>query len=156
MGADHGEFKLKEKIKAWLAEWGFSAVGGPASGWEYEDLGAHSLVEGDDYPDYAFPVAKKVASEPGSLGILACRSGQGECVAANKVKGVRAAVAWSQESSQSARNDDDVNILCLAADHVGMAEQKQIIRVFLSTPFGAEERFKRRIEKIKQFESNSQ
>jgi len=146
LGADHGGYKLKEKIKTWLTEWGF----------EFDDLGAHNLVEGDDYPDYAFPVAKKVASQPDSFGILACRSGQGECVAANKVKGVRAAVAWSQESAQSARHDDDVNVLCLAADHVGMAEQKQIIRVFLSTPFGAEERFKRRIEKIKQFESNSQ
>lgn len=146
LGADHGGFKLKEKIKTWLTEWGF----------EFEDLGAHSLVEGDDYPDYAFPVAKKVASEPGSLGILACRSGQGECVAANKVKGARAGVAWSQESAQASRNDDDVNILCLAADHVGMAEQQKIIRVFLSTPFAAEERFKRRIDKIKQLEQNPQ
>ena len=146
LGADHGGFKLKEKIKTWLTEWGFA----------FEDLGAHSLVEGDDYPDYAVPVAQKVATEPGALGILACRSGQGECVVANKVKGIRAVVAWSQESAMVSRNDDHVNILCLAADHVGMAEQQKIVRVFLSTPFAGEERFQRRIDKIKQLEQNPQ
>ncbi len=158
LGADHGGYKLKEKIKTWLAEWGFSAVGGPASGGDYffEDLGAHSLVEGDDYPDYAVPVAQKVVSDPGSLGILACRSGQGESIAANKVKGARAALAWSEETGRSARHDDDSNILCLASDYVGMAEQQRIIRAFIGTSFGAEERFKRRIEKIKRLEENSQ
>ncbi len=142
LGADHGGFKLKEKIKTWLTEWGF----------EFEDLGAHTLVEGDDYPDYAEPVARKVASEPGSIGILACRSGQGECVAANKVKGARAAIAWSRESAIAARHDDNINILCLAADHVGMAEQKKIVQVFISTPFGGDERYQRRLDKIKKLE----
>lgn len=142
LGADHGGFKLKEKVKTWLLEWGF----------EFEDLGAHELVEGDDYPDYAFAVAKKVSTEPGAIGILACRSGQGECIAANKVKGIRAAVAWSQDSARSARHDDNVNVLCLAADHVGMAEQRKIISAFIGTPFGAEERFVRRINKINAIE----
>jgi ribose 5-phosphate isomerase B len=146
LGADHGGYKLKEKIKTWLTEWGF----------EYEDLGAHTLVEGDDYPDFAFSVGQKVVTEPGSLGILACRSGQGECVAANKVKGVRAAIAWSVESARAGRNDDDINVICLAADHVGLAEQRKIISAFIGTPFGTEERYQRRIDKIHKFESGNQ
>lgn len=144
IGADHGGFKLKEKIKTWLTEWGF----------EFEDLGAHELKEDDDYPDYAFAVAGKVVSEPGSLGILACRSGQGECIAANKVKGIRAAVAWSGESARSARRDDNVNVLCLAADHVGMGEQRKIVSSFIGTPFEANARFQRRLEKINKIELN--
>lgn len=144
IGADHGGYKLKEKIKTWLAEWGF----------EFEDLGAHELKEDDDYPDYALAVAQKVVSDPQALGILACRSGQGECIAANKVKGIRAAVAWSEESARSAKRDDNVNILCLAADHVGMGEQRKIVSSFIGTPFEANERFQRRIDKIKKIESH--
>ena len=144
IGADHGGFKLKEKIKTWLTEWGF----------EFEDLGAHKLMDDDDYPDYAQAIAQKVIAEPNSLGILACRSGQGECIAANKVKGIRAAVAWSEDSARSAKRDDDVNVLCLAADHVGIGEQRRIVSAFIGTPFEANERFQRRIEKIKKIERN--
>lgn len=144
LGADHGGYRLKEKIKIWLTEWGV----------EFEDLGAHELKENDDYPDFASNVARKVAAEPGSLGILACRSGQGEAVAANKFKGIRAGVVWSEEVARAARNDDDVNVFCLASDYVGMAEQKNIVRAFLTTPFAAEERYVRRIDKIKKLEAH--
>lgn len=143
LGADHGGFKLKEKIKSWLLEWGF----------EYEDLGAHNLEDGDDYPDYAEAVARKVASEKDAVGIMVCRSGQGACIAANKVRGIRAALAWSQESAIAGRNDDNVNMLCLSADHVGFAEQRRIVSAFISTPFGQEERYQRRIDKISKMES---
>jgi len=142
LGADHGGFKLKEKIKTWLTEWGF----------EYEDLGALKLVEGDDYPDYAEAVARKTVSHTAVLGIMVCRSGQGACIAANKVKGARAALAWSEESSRAGRNDDDVNILCLSADHVGWALQRKIVSAFIGTPFGNEPRYQRRIDKISKIE----
>src|ERR1041385_9116586 len=108
LGADHGGFKLKEEIKNWLKEWNFG----------FEDMGADHYDPMDDYPDTAWPVAMKVGSEKGSLGILVCRSGQGECIVANKARGTRAALAWNEQSAHSARNDDDANILCLPADYV--------------------------------------
>jgi len=142
IGADHGGFKLKEKIKTWLTEWGFA----------FEDIGAHTLVEGDDYPDFAELVGRKVSAEPDALGIIVCRSGQGACIAANKIKGIRAALAWSQESARAGRNDDNVNVLCLSADHVGWALQRVIVSAFIGTPFGAEARYQRRIDKISKLE----
>src|SRR6185295_9914545 len=110
IGADHGGFKLKEEIKEWLKEWQF----------EFLDMGAKNYTPEDDYPDYAWPVGVKVGSEPKALGILACRSGQGECIVANKAKGARAALAWNEKVAEAARNDDDANIVCLAADYTGM------------------------------------
>ena len=104
LGADHGGFKLKEEIKTWLAEWNF----------EFEDMGADKFDSTDDYPDFAWPVGVRVGSTPGTLGILACRSGQGECIVANKAKGARAALAWNEQAAHAARNDDDANILCRA------------------------------------------
>src|SRR6185295_18844469 len=108
IGADHGGFKLKEEIKEWLKEWGY----------EFLDMGAAKYQSDDDYPDYAWPVAMKVGNEHAALGILACRSGQGEAIVANKAKGARAALAWSEKTAYAARNDDDANILCLPADYV--------------------------------------
>lgn len=142
LGADHGGYKLKEKIKDWLTEWGFA----------FEDIGAHALIDGDDYPDYAETLSRRVSGEKESLGILACRSGQGACIAANKIKNIRAALAWSQESIIAGRNDDDVNVVCLSADYVGFAEQRKIVAAFISTPFGNDERYQRRIDKISKLE----
>ena len=144
LGADHGGYKLKEEIKEWLKSWNF----------EFEDLGAKKFEDSDDYPDYAWPVAQKVAANPGSFGILACRSGQGECIVANKMKGIRAAIAWSEHSAKAARNDDDANILCLPADYLTLDNAKALIHDFLVTPFGDEERFRRRIEKVKKIENS--
>jgi len=144
LGADHGGYKLKEEIKLWLAEWHF----------EFEDLGDHKFNTDDDYPDFAWPVGVKVGSNPGSFGILACRSGQGECIVANKAKGARAALAWNEKLAHAARNDDDSNILCLAADYTSMDQAKKIVQTFLTTPFANEERFKRRVDKIKKIDIN--
>lgn len=139
LGADHGGFKLKEEIKKWLTEWHY----------DFEDLGAKELNPTDDYPDFAWPVAEKVGSEPEAFGILVCRSGQGVCIVANKAKGVRAVVAWNEQSAYSARNDDDANILCLASDYTDVQNVKKIVETFLTTRFSGEERFTRRINKIK-------
>lgn len=142
LGADHGGYKLKENIKDWLKEWDF----------KFEDLGAHHFDPLDDYPDFAWPVAVKVGSEPGSFGILACRSGQGEAIVANKAKGARAALAWNEHSAKAARNDDDANILCLPADYLTLDAAKAVVHDFLTTPFGATERFIRRLNKIKKID----
>jgi|SRR6185436_11365712 len=144
LGADHGGYKLKEEIKNWLKEWGYS----------YEDFGADKFDAEDDYPDFAWPVAVKVGHEQGSFGILICRSGQGECIVANKAKGARAALSWNEKTAHAARNDDDANILCLAADYTGLDEAKKIVHTFLSTPFAVEERFVRRVNKVKKIDIN--
>lgn len=144
IGADHGGYKLKEELKNWLSEWHF----------EFEDLGAHQFDSEDDYPDFAWAVGGKVGNEPGAFGILACRSGQGVCVVANKAKGVRAVLAWHEKSAFAARNDDDANILCLPADYISLDTAKKIVHAFLTTPFAAEERFVRRVNKVKKIDIN--
>ena len=143
LGADHGGYQLKEKIKAYLAE----------NNIEYEDLGANSFNPEDDYPDFIIPVAKKVALSPQSLGIVIGRSGNGEAIAANKINGVRAAVCVNLEMAKKAREHNDANILSLGADYISEDEAKQIVKVFIDTPFSNEERHVRRIEKIKKIET---
>lgn len=144
LGADHGGFVLKEQIKNWLTEWNF----------EFQDLGAKKLDSQDDYPDFAKLVATKVAKEAGSFGILACRSGEGEAITANKIKGIRAVVVWEPKIAAASRNDDDANVLCLPADYIASDEAKETIHVFLTTPFANEERFERRKGKIKDIEDD--
>lgn len=144
IGADHGGFKLKEEIKDWLKDWGY----------EHEDLGASNYIPEDDYPDYAWPVALKVGNTPSALGILACRSGQGECIVANKAKGARAALAWNEKSAEAARHDDDANILCLPADYVSLDDAKKIVHAFLTTKFGKDERYHRRVDKVRKIDIN--
>ncbi|HEX5429641.1 MAG TPA: RpiB/LacA/LacB family sugar-phosphate isomerase [Patescibacteria group bacterium] len=144
LAADHGGYKLKEEIKNWLAEWHF----------EYEDVGAHKYDKDDDYPDFAWPAAVAVGSTPGALGVLVCRSGQGESIVANKARGARAAIAWNEHSAHAARHDDDANILCLPADYVTLDQAKAIVHDFLTAKFGKDERFHRRVEKIKKIDIN--
>lgn len=141
LGADHGGFKLKEVLEEYLK----------AKGVEVVDLGVHS-GDPSDYPDNAVPVAEKVASQPGSFGVLICRNGQGICIAANKVKGIRAAVAWSPEIAASARSHDDANIVCLASDFTDEQTAKQIVDAFVGGKFENIERRIRRVEKLKQLE----
>jgi len=144
IGADHGGYKLKEELKNWLAEWHF----------EVEDRGAYSFNSDDDYPDYAWPVALAVGSQPYTFGVLVCRSGQGVCIVANKAKGARAALAWTEQAAYASRNDDDANILCLPADYLTIENAKKIVHTFLTTPFNAEPRFKRRADKVKKIDVN--
>jgi ribose 5-phosphate isomerase B len=144
LGADHGGYKLKEAVKEWLQEWNI----------KFEDLGAHEFRPDDDYPDSAWTVAVKVASQEGSFGILSCRSGQGECIVANKARGARAVLAWNEHVAKSSRHDDDANILCLPADYVTLDNAKAIVHDFLTTSFAAEEpRFVRRVNKVKSIET---
>lgn len=144
IGADHGGIKLKNEAIKWLQEWHF----------EVEDLGAFDFKSEDDYPDFAWPVAQKVGNEPYTFGILVCRSGQGVCIVANKAKGARAALAWNVQAAQAARHDDDANILCLPADYLTIDNAKQIVNAFLTTPFNAEPRFKRRVDKVRGIDAN--
>src|SRR3989344_8411927 len=142
LATDHGSYQLKEEIKTYLAQNNISA----------EDLGAHTLDPEDDYPDFIIPVAKRVASDPSSLGIIIGRSGNGEAIAANKVRGIRAALCLNEEMARKARQHNDANILSLGADYITQDEAKRIVRTFIETNFSNEDRHIRRIEKIKKIE----
>jgi ribose 5-phosphate isomerase B len=144
LGADHRGFMLKERIKSWLSLRGIL----------FQDMGAEILNADDDYPDYAEAVAREVAKKPEeNRGILICGSGAGVCVVANKFRGIRAALALNPDMARVLRNDDDVNVLCLASDFTNEEEALAIMDAWLHTPAGAEERYKRRIAKIGDIES---
>ncbi len=142
LGADHGGFELKEKIKDHLAEKKVPTT----------DLGAFS-DEPSDYPDFAIAVAEKVRDgDPDDFGVLVCTTSIGTSIAANKIKGVRAAVGYSASAVERARNDVDANVLCLGGGEIDHEEAIKLVDIFLSTPFSNEERHVRRLSKIQQRE----
>lgn len=143
LGADHGGFKLKERIKAFLAGRGLDAV----------DMGNELYDPDDDYPDYARRVAEAVAQEPGiHRGVLICRNGIGMSVVANKIPGVRCSHAANIEIARTSRLDDNTNVLALPADHLSESEALAIVDVWLQTPFSGAERHQRRLKKIDELE----
>lgn len=145
IGADHGGFEMKEEIKKWLIEHSY----------EVEDCGNTVFDSDDDYPDFAFPVAEKVAnSNETAKGLLICRSGGGVVISANKVKGVRAVDVFDQKSVLHARSHNNANIISVGGDWVSIAEAKEIIKTFLETEFKNEERHVRRIKKISDYENS--
>lgn len=141
IGSDHRGYELKEKIKVFLKDESI----------EFEDLGNMEYDPEDDYPDYALRVSEKVTEE-GGRGILICGSGQGICITANKVKGIRAGVLYEKDLAKCAVEDDDINVLCIAASYIDEKAAKSIIKTFLNTEFSGEERHIRRLDKIKKIE----
>jgi len=144
LGADHGGYGLKNKIKEWLAEWDL----------EYQDLGNQQHDSTDDYPDFALKVAEKVSNGK-DRGILACRSAVGMVITANKVPGVRAAAAFDVKSARQARNNDDANILALSGDWLDEDKAKEVLKAWLDTEFSGAERHIRRLNKIKEIEKQN-
>lgn len=138
IGADHAGFAQKEALKRFLT----------ARGVPVNDIGAHAYDAADDFPDIARTLARLVARSKRNRGILLCGSGQGMCIAANKIKGVRAASAWDEKSAQAARHDDDVNVLCLGGRMHSLHQLKKILVAWLDTPFSDHARHRRRIKKI--------
>src|SRR3989338_1669799 len=144
LGADHRGFSLKEALKRALIRDGYGV----------EDVGAFVQDPNDDYPDFAYAVAQKVAKTPEeNRGVLICGSGMGMDVVANKVKGIRATVAYSKESAAHARTNDDINIITLAGDVLDFNEAMEIVTIFLTTQFSGETRHLRRLNKIKEIEA---
>ncbi len=141
IGADHAGFKLKQSLAAYLRRKGYNVV----------DLGAKRLSPSDDYPDYAFPVGRMVARRK-AKGILVCGSAEGICIAANKVKGVRAVPVWTKRDAALSRRHNDANILCLSGWALSSAKARGIVDRWLRTDFCGEERHARRIRKISRFE----
>lgn len=139
LGADHRGYNLKESIKKFLTE----------SGYGFADMGNFKLDPEDDYTDFAKLVAEKVSqNQETDKGILICGSGVGVDITANKFKGVRSALADDIETAKQSRAHDDTNVLSLPADEVDFETAKQIITVWLETPFSNGEKYKRRVDKI--------
>lgn len=145
IGADHRGYKLKEALKVYLQELGY----------DFEDLGNKELNPNDDYPDYALAVAQKVAEDlENNQGILICGSGVGVDIVANKIRNIRSALCFDVEQAQMSRNDDNANVLSLAADFIDENLAKEITKIWLETPFSGQEHHQRRINKIKQIREN--
>lgn len=144
IAADHAGFEEKEKVKRAL----------DAIGVEYTDMGTNS-AESVDYPDYARKVGEAVAAGEFDKGILVCGSGTGMAIAANKVPGIRAAVAWNEEIARLSRQHNNANVLSLAARYIPDDEQEKIVKAWLSTDFEGG-RHERRVEKITQIEKEDE
>ena len=140
IAADHAGYQEKEQLKPLLTELGI----------QFEDLGTVS-PESVDYPDYARKVADKVASGEADQGLLVCGSGTGMAIAANKVPGVRAAVAWNEEVARLAREHNDANVLSLAARCTPFNEIDKIVRAWFAANFDGG-RHSRRVDKIREIE----
>ncbi len=140
IGADHAGFQDKEKIKRQL----------DALGVEYEDVGTNS-TESVDYPIYARKVAEKVASGEAERGILVCGSGNGMQIAANKIHGVRAALAWNEETARLARQHNDANVLSVPARMISPEEVSKVVKSYLEAKFEGG-RHQRRVEEISELE----
>ena len=140
LAADHAGYEDKEKLKKTLDELGV----------EYTDMGTNS-TEAVDYPDYAKKAAEAVASGKYDEAVLVCGSGTGMAIAANKVPGIRAAVAWNEEIARLARQHNDANVLSLAARYVPVDQLAKIVQAFLEANFEGG-RHERRVEKITEIE----
>ena len=142
LAADHAGYELKGLLAEHLRTSGFDVV----------DHGAHSYDALDDYPEFCFAAAEAVAAESGSLGIVLGGSGNGEQIAANKVPGVRAALAWSVQIAQLAREHNDANVIGIGGRMHSTAETFEIATAFLTTPFSGDERPSRRIAQLAEYE----
>lgn len=142
IGTDHAGFELKSFLLAALTDDGHDVV----------DHGPQALDPEDDYPTYCVPCAEAVVAEEGSLGIVLGGSGNGEQMAANKVKGVRAALAYTDEIARLARQHNDANVIAIGARFHSQEEALAMVRVFLATPFSGAERHARRIAELASYE----
>lgn len=142
VGCDHAGFPLKNTVLETIKKAGHEAA----------DCGTFSC-ERADYPDYAYKVAALVATGKADRGILICGSGVGMCVAANKVKGVRACVCHDAYSAQQSVEHDGLNILCLGARIIGTAVAEELVQRFLGSSFLAGTRHEERLNKVKAVEN---
>ncbi|HXP55410.1 MAG TPA: ribose-5-phosphate isomerase [Streptosporangiaceae bacterium] len=146
LGSDHAGFELKGQLVDWLS----------ANGHEPVDCGPATFVEDDDYPVYVIRAATNVIAHPGSLGIVIGGSGNGEQIAANKVPGIRAALAWTAETAQLARLHNDANVLSLGARMYSTEDAISFARVFVETEFSGAVRHARRLTEIGEYEKSGE
>jgi ribose 5-phosphate isomerase B len=142
LGADHAGYELKVHLANHLAKQGYEVV----------DMGAHEFNPDDDYPAYCLHAGARVVADPGSLGVVIGGSGNGEQIAANKVAGVRAALAWSVETATLARQHNDANMVGIGARQHTLDEASEIVEAFLAAPFSNGARHSRRIAQVEEYE----
>ena len=145
IASDHGGFDFKNRLVAYLSE----------KGYETNDVGANEYQDDDDYPDFASAVMKEVSKDSSSLGIVLCKNGVGVSVVANKFRGIRAALSFSKKHAESARKDDNANVLAIPSDYVDYSELMEIADAFLETSFSGAERHQRRLEKVAKVEEEN-
>ncbi|AEB46809.1 MULTISPECIES: ribose-5-phosphate isomerase [Micromonospora] len=142
LGSDHAGFELKVHLANHLAKQGYEVV----------DVGPHVFDPDDDYPAFCLHAGTRVVADPGSLGVVIGGSGNGEQIAANKVAGVRAALAWSVETAQLGRQHNDANVVAVGARQHTLDEATAIVEAFLTTAFSGSERHARRITQVADYE----
>jgi len=144
LGSDHAGFELKTALAEAVA----------AAGHDVVDCGPPAYQPGDDYPPFVMRAAAAAAANPGSFAIVVGGSGNGEQIAANKIDGIRAALAWSEETARLARQHNDANVLSIGARMHQVPDAVGFAMVFLATPFSGEQRHQRRIDMISAYEES--
>ncbi len=143
LASDHAGYALKSHLLAHLT----------AAGHDVVDHGAFEYDAEDDYPAFCFAAGEAVVAEPGSLGIVIGGSGNGEQIAANKVAGVRAALAWSVETAKLGRQHNDANVIAIGERQHSLEEATTFVDAFLAEPFSGADRHQRRIDQLAAYES---
>lgn len=143
LGSDHAGYAMKVHLLRHLPTLGHEAI----------DCGPPNYVDGDDYPPYCLRTGIRVVGDPGSLGIVIGGSGNGEQIAANKVKGVRAALAWNERTAQLAREHNNANVVSIGAREHAEPDALRFVAIFLATPFSQGARHERRIAMLAEYEA---
>jgi ribose 5-phosphate isomerase B len=146
LGSDHAGYELKMHLVNHLTKQGHDVV----------DVGPHMYDPEDDYPTFCLHTGARVVADPGSLGIVIGGSGNGEQIAANKIAGVRAALAWRVEIAQLARQHNDSNVIAIGAREHTLDEATSFVEAFLATPFSGDPRHARRIAQLATYEQSRQ
>ncbi|MEZ0095698.1 ribose-5-phosphate isomerase [Streptacidiphilus sp. EB129] len=146
LGSDHAGYELKQHLVQWLTSAGHEPI----------DCGPHIYDAVDDYPPFILRAAERTAADPEGLGIVIGGSGNGEAIAANKVKGVRAALAWSTETASLGREHNNANVISVGARMHSLDEATKFVEVFLGTPFSEDPRHIRRIDMISEYETTGE
>ncbi|MBE1876032.1 ribose-5-phosphate isomerase [Myceligenerans pegani] len=144
IAADHAGFELKAHLVQHLTD----------AGHRVTDHGAHEFDPQDDYPSFCLAAGEGVVAEPGSLGIVIGGSGNGEQIAANKVNGVRACLAWSVETAKLGRQHNDANVVAVGGRMHTVEEATAIVDAFVAEPFSGDERHQRRIDQLAAYEKS--
>jgi len=142
VAADHAGFELKQALVAHLE----------AAGHEVVDHGAHAYDAEDDYPPMCIAAGEAVVAEPGTLGVVIGGSGNGEQIAANKVRGVRAILAWNEDTARLGRSHNDANVIAIGARQHSTEEALALVDAFIDEPFSGHERHRRRIDLLAEYE----
>jgi ribose 5-phosphate isomerase B len=146
LGSDHAGYELKQHLVGWLT----------ANGHEPVDCGPAEYDAADDYPPFVLRAAERTVAEPGSFGIVIGGSGNGEAIAANKVKGVRAALAWSEDTARLGREHNDANVISIGARMHDLDTATRFVELFLTTPYSTAERHARRIAMLTRYEETGE